>query len=523
VTTTAAVDPAALPGFRVVDGIRRLPEDTLRNDVAAFLGPAERGPLGVPVRVEGRRAYTTVFGGQGTGTVPRAVMAYFANGGEVAWVVRAGRGGGTSHTTVTFGDDGTGSWAPGGPARLSLPGTRLLIAASGPGVWADRTEVRLTYRAFGVTGAPDLDVAVTFPSGQVVRAVGLEPAEVPGALTASSLLVASWDGPPVQPAAAAGPASITWTSVLGTGAEPVVDIAALREAIIEQAQIGEIALVCIPGLAGLLGQNEQDAVVGDLARSAAGSQDRLAVVSVPSSSTVDGIAELIAWHRRIATAVLDEASRRALAAYYPPLLAEDLSGTSPDPYVPVDPAGHVCGRTAELDRTRGSGWSPANTLVADAVDTAVPVPWPVQEVALGLGINLIRQRPGGGLELWGARTRDPGDGRFLAHRRLLHRIVRGVRRVTEPLVFDVNDQLLRFTVCRAVNGLLMEAFRSGALQGLTPPEAYRVRCDDTTNPPEVVDAGQLVCEIEVAPAAPMEFITLRLTLGAEGLLEVVEQ
>jgi phage tail sheath protein FI len=50
-----------------------------------------------------------------------------------------------------------------------------------------------------------------------------------------------------------------------------------------------------------------------------------------------------------------------------------------------------------------------------------------------------------------------------------------------------------------------------------------VRCDETTNTPDRIDAGQVVYEIEIAPAAPMEFITLRLTVGAGGLLEVVEQ
>ena len=90
-------------------------------------------------------------------------------------------------------------------------------------------------------------------------------------------------------------------------------------------------------------------------------------------------------------------------------------------------------------------------------------------------------------------------------------------------MFDMNDQLLRFSVARALNGVLMEAFRTGALKGAAPEEAYRVRCDETTNPPETVDAGQVICEIDVAPAMPMEFITLRLTIGPQGLLEVVER
>ena len=91
------------------------------------------------------------------------------------------------------------------------------------------------------------------------------------------------------------------------------------------------------------------------------------------------------------------------------------------------------------------------------------------------------------------------------------------------MVFDRNDRLLWFSVARAISGVLMEAFRSGSLQGATPDEAYRVRCDENTNPQDVIDAGQAVCEIDLAPAAPMEFITLRMTIGAEGLLEVVDQ
>jgi phage tail sheath protein FI len=161
--------------------------------------------------------------------------------------------------------------------------------------------------------------------------------------------------------------------------------------------------------------------------------------------------------------------------------------------------------------------------VNDAVDLAAPTPISLQERAFEEGVNVVRERVGGGLEVWGARTLDPGDGRYLAHRRLVHRIVRAVRRVAEPLVFDTNDELLWFSVTRAVSGVLMEAFRSGFLRGATPDQAYRVRCDATTNPPDGLDEGRVVCEIQIAPATPMEFITLRLTLGAERLLEVVEQ
>ena len=78
-----------LPAYRVVDSAFTVAEDGLRNDVAAFLGSTMRGPL--------RRADPGDRVGRGTsrssaarpGTVPRAVSAFFANGG-------AGRLGGAS-------------------------------------------------------------------------------------------------------------------------------------------------------------------------------------------------------------------------------------------------------------------------------------------------------------------------------------------------------------------------------------------------------------------------------------------
>ena len=50
----------------------------------------------------------------------------------------------------------------------------------------------------------------------------------------------------------------------------------------------------------------------------------------------------------------------------------------------------------------------------------------------------------------------------------------------------------------------------GALAGARPVESYRVRCDETNNPPSGRARGELVIDIAVAPAVPFEFILLRL-------------
>jgi len=139
------------------------------------------------------------------------------------------------------------------------------------------------------------------------------------------------------------------------------------------------------------------------------------------------------------------------------------------------------------------------------------------------GVNVLRCTSGRGIEVWGARTLDPGSGRLVAHRRLLHRLVRAIRRAAQPLVFDTNGPEVWFALTRAATTVLLEAFQAGALKGSRPQEAFRVQCDEANNPPEQRDLGQVVCEIAFAPAAPMEFIAVTLVLSQQGGVEVIEQ
>jgi phage tail sheath protein FI len=127
------------------------------------------------------------------------------------------------------------------------------------------------------------------------------------------------------------------------------------------------------------------------------------------------------------------------------------------------------------------------------------------------------------LTIWGGRTLELADGgRFVAHRRLTHRLVRTIHRVAQPLVFEINGPELWLALVRGLTSVLLDAWRAGALKGARPEHAFRVRCDDDTNPPEARELGQVHCVIEFAPAVPMEFITLRVAFGREGNLEVFE-
>jgi hypothetical protein len=78
-------------------------------------------------------------------------------------------------------------------------------------------------------------------------------------------------------------------------------------------------------------------------------------------------------------------------------------------------------------------------------------------------------------------------------------------------VFEPNDQALWGKIRRNVGAFLTNVWRSGALFGSTPEEAFYVKCDEELNPPEVRDVGQVITEIGVAIVRPAEFVIFRIT------------
>ena len=60
---------------------------------------------------------------------------------------------------------------------------------------------------------------------------------------------------------------------------------------------------------------------------------------------------------------------------------------------------------------------------------------------------------------------------------------------TQWVVFEPNDPTLWGKIRLNVTAFLTNVWRSGALFGVTPQEAFYVKCDAETNPPEVRDVG----------------------------------
>ncbi len=87
--------------------------------------------------------------------------------------------------------------------------------------------------------------------------------------------------------------------------------------------------------------------------------------------------------------------------------------------------------------------------------------------------------------------------------------------------FEPNDLDLWERVKRDITAFLTRIWRDGALFGSTPSEAFYVKCDEELNTVEVRDAGQMICEVGLAPGKPAEFVIFRICQYTGGT-EVTE-
>lgn len=534
-----------MPGIEFLGRGPRAAAAPLRSDVAAFLGRTRRGPIGEPVRVEGWRRFLREFGDLSRDlTLPYAVRGYFANGGQVAYVVRlAGRDNVWAQTTWDV-SNLIKTPEDAGPQR-ARPVQRYRVKASSPGGWAADTEVQVHANRFGLNGQTQVDLTIrtegeaTEYIANLLPQVTQQQEDEGRALTMASRVLAESAlirlealVEPLAPGASQPIRSRRFDEPLVLQGAKESDQPTVAEYLGALALLGdqpEPAILAAPALAeDFMEGAERQEIVSALVRLAAQTQDRMVVLDAPPAqpgapSTPLDTEGVLDFANLLRKWVEVDGERRSAALYHPWLWVLDPLGGAVEPLRRLPPSGHVAGVISRLDRDRGAHHTPANAPVLEAVDIDSSFDSTASGLLNDAGVNLIRCQPGRGLLIWGGRTLDPqSGGRFLAHRRLIHRLVRVIRRVAEPIVFEKNGPELWLALVRAVTSVLLEVYRSGALKGNRPEQAFQVRCDETTNPPEQQELGRAVCEIAVAPAVPMEFITLRVALSESGQLEVFE-
>ncbi len=210
------------------------------------------------------------------------------------------------------------------------------------------------------------------------------------------------------------------------------------------------------------------------------------------------------------------------AAYHPWLGVRQVqpASGSAGQAVQVPPSAFAAGVIAAREQRLTVAWGPANEIAAGAVVATDSITDSEHDRLHLLGINVYRQERDG-FRLTAARTlsSDP-DYRQLSVRRLMTMIALTLDRQAQWLVFEPNTADLRDRLTHTVTEFLRGLFRAGALAGNTEADSFFVQCDDQLNPPQSQALGQLIAEVGIAPASPLEYLVLRITQDADGTISM---
>jgi phage tail sheath protein FI len=265
----------------------------------------------------------------------------------------------------------------------------------------------------------------------------------------------------------------------------------------------EIAMVCVPDLMAMQPTDDDIRTVhGSLTTfCSTGQIKRMAILDPPPGLNKQ---DIFAWREKPAT----PASPFSVL-YWPWLEVHDpFSGGR----IQVPPCGHMAGVWAGTDEDRGVHKAPANVALQGALAVAAEITDGDQDLLNPAGINCIRSFQGRGIRVWGARTlSDDPEWRYVNVRRLFNYVSASILRGTQWAVFEPNDEFLWGQMRVSVGNFLLGVWRGGALFGATPDQAFFVKCDSATNPPDLIEAGQVNIQIGIAPVKPAEFVIFQIS------------
>ncbi|HEX6364140.1 MAG TPA: phage tail sheath subtilisin-like domain-containing protein [Albitalea sp.] len=283
----------------------------------------------------------------------------------------------------------------------------------------------------------------------------------------------------------------------------ITDTADLGDALKAFAAIDEIALVAMPGATDAAAR---DAIVAHCESVG----DRFAILDGPASAS-----DLTTLTKIPADGGIAPKNTNFAAWYFPWIKVFDpgakLQGG--DGTVEVPPSGHLAGIYARVDTERGVHKAPANEAIRGALDVSQPLSKADQDGLNPKGVNCIRVL-NSNIFVWGARTVGGdanADLKYVNVRRTLLFLRESIDEGTQWVVFEPNTPALWQKITRNITAFLTVVWRAGALFGTTAQEAFYVKCDAETNPPELRELGQVVTEIGVAIVRPAEFVIFRIS------------
>ncbi|KQR12112.1 phage tail sheath subtilisin-like domain-containing protein [Cellulomonas sp. Leaf334] len=488
--------------------------------VAAFVGFTERAPLDDPNDPQGLaprlvtswNQFESLYGGFVEGAVlPLSVYGYFLNGGSLAYIVRvpnAEPSGEPARLALPAADRSLGlpiaveSVEPDANLTVVVETSDVADDHDGPAPFSitivDGGEAVESYDDLTLGGPRDAATVINKTSTRVKVEVKLA-----DDVDLKSQLELLKPGAYSLEQAAAKPVPVNGRKFAGSESA--------RTGIAGLAIADDVTIVLVPDLItaatkedGSLDLGLWKAVQTSLIAHCELHANRVAILDAPPGLSPQAVKE---W--RTDTAQFDSAFA---TLYYPWIKVENPTGSNGNSEVLIPPSGHVAGVWARTDESRGVWKAPANDTIRGVLDVERSITQAEQGVLNPLGINAIRPFGQRGIRIWGARTlTSDTDWTYINVRRLFNMIEATILEGTQWAVFEPNDVALWEGVKRTLNAYLRGLWSAGALFGASADQAFFVRCDETTNPPESVDAGKLVVEVGIAPVKPAEFVIFRIS------------
>jgi len=490
------------------------PIEGVSTSTAGFLGPTERGPTN-PRLVTNFGNFQAMYGGFVEGSyLAYGVEGFFRNGGKRCFIGRIiGNGAATSTVTLTRTEDGETTDV-------------IDITVVGPGTWGNNVAIivedatlykeenglfKLTVMYWRNMVTPEeadptdeqwMDAQKNNPADIIEIYDNLSPKETSSDFyeklinDISSLIKVekNAEGRPGTDVTIKLSGGSPGQGVVSATYEGSTDIGS-KTGLAAFEEVDDISIVCVPD------ENSINTLTDSITSHCENMKDRFAVLQSAQSAGP------------ISTLVPLKDSKYA-AFYYPWIYVMDPATNVPKL---VPPGGHVAGVYARSDTERGVHKAPANEIVRGAQKLQFPLTKSEQDILNPKGVNCIRAFKGRGIRVWGARTTSSDPlWKYLNVRRLFLYLEESIDHGTQWVVFEPNNEKLWARVIQSVSQFLTTVWRDGALMGLTPEDAFFVKCDRSTMTQADLDNGKLIVLIGVAPVKPAEFVIFRIAQWAGG-------
>lgn len=205
------------------------------------------------------------------------------------------------------------------------------------------------------------------------------------------------------------------------------------------------------------------------------------------------------------------------AVYYPNIYIADPIGRGTGALRKIGPAGGVVGLYLSTDANRGVFKAPAGISTTLQGIVALEKTFTSAELdsmnASTSPVNPIRQIPGAGISVMGARTlkQDGTANKYVNMRRSLIYIRKNLKNLTEFAIFENNDERLWALIRTSLGTFLNEYRNQGGLRGATATQAFYVKCDAENNTAQAIANGEVHIQVGVALQYPAEFIVIDLS------------